>query len=330
MSDDDDIPRLSAADIVGIQDLVTPAPPPSAPPSGKGRVGQFIEAVTRSPTTLQDIHDALRDMTLPKDIYDPLESQLNEIGFKLATGLVMDQYDRRIVRRYTAATRAGVELALLNLPNWFLQMTETIGNFTLAIHNIRDRHGIIISRELPSPASGYENALESMSKREVNSWMFVSWVHVNEIFDGQSSVDQIFKIPPVSATAPPLPVSAITLKQQDKQTIVDLFIAKAAAKAEFFDLVISESDWSDHFKIEMKESHSDDLRLSAWQMFSLLVRWNRYGINGDAYLGRVLVKIISTEGIAVRQNIDKIIQDNGLLTSDEYLQRLKQTLSERG
>jgi hypothetical protein len=338
--DDDskDVPSLSDADIAGIQTIVDSAPAVGVPSPGKGNpvghiLAKSVEVVSTPPDIWNGILEAVNNMTVPAQVAEQLQSHFNEVGFTIKNELLATQGDLKKIRHYTAAIRSDYKLALLHLPNWFLGMPETVGLLKHAVENISDHHGRIISVQLDRPDGGYTLALKSMSKREL-SWGFVPWGLIKEVLDGKMLVTDAFDIPQRpqdsnNSSSPPL-LLGVTLKSQDKQVIVDVFVKRATAKPELFDTVIEESDWSDDYRVEMKGCLSNDLKATAWKMLDMLLSWDRYCANGDSYLGRVLLKVLKTEGLTARRRIAKVMDDNRLVIDAVNVDQVKQYLKDQG
>lgn len=343
--DDEDQTSLSDQDIAEIHGIVESGPSVGAPPTVGPKLSRLIarsvEALSSSDSWTRTLA-ALDDMTVPPTIFGQLEPYFKGLNFTVTNERLLDRYNLKKIRRYTAAARADFKLAVLHLPDWFLLTPDTVGSFKAAVESIGDHHGRIISRGLPATVGGYDLALESMSVRDLR-WSFVPWVRIEEILDGTIRIEDALKIPPGLSMQSPKPAPGqptqileweLKLEQNDQDKIVDSFLLLDSKNPEFYSNLYTGSDWSDEFRNEMRSGLSNDPTNNALRVLKLLLKWNRYGAPSkkaaDTYLGWVLLKSLKLLGDPAGKDIANIIIKYHLVASDDDIRPAKDRLKVGG
>ena len=352
----EDITQLSDADIQQVAEGLASAPPTEAAATTTSHVlASLFSKFVKTPNTLDDLLEALDDLTVPPPILNRLEPFFTGIGFALSRAQVKDPFDEKKSRPYTAAVGKGVEVVVLHLPNWVPQSVQVFGILMQAIDNIRDRNGRIISEGLDRAPMAFRVGLNAVSKRETNSWIFVPWGDIKEVLAGDTTIEKAFVIPqpamppadnnpavgapivvrgPAAAPAanPPKPINLVDLdvEQENKETIVKIFVTEAGIDDKFFSGLVQASDWPPPLKTKATSLITGNAETDAWQLLNLLVTRNEYPVahkrHGDTYLGWVLLGLLESIGSPSDQKLARIIVDYKLVKGAADLEKAKAIL----
>ena len=349
----EDITQLSDAEIQQVAEGLASAPATEAAATTTSHVlaslfSKFVK--TPTPNTLDDLLGALDDLTVPAPILNRLEPFFTGRGFALSRAEVKDPFDEKKSRPYTAAVGKGVEVVVLHLPNWVPQSVQVFGILMQAIDNIRDRNGRIISEGLDRAPMAFRVGLNAVSKRETNSWIFIPWGDIKEVLAGDTTIEKAFVIPqPVTppaagapimvpgppagpAASPPKPMNLVDLDvgQENKKTIVKIFVKEAGLDGNFFSALVQASDWPLALKTQAKSLFTGNAETDAWQLVNLLEARNQYPLthnrNGDTYLGWVLLGLLESVGNPSDQKLARIIVDCELVKGAADLEKAKAIL----
>jgi hypothetical protein len=336
LSDDADT-NLSEAELDKVAESLASAPPTQtvAPPTSPS-LSLFLSKVLSPPNTSNDILRALDDMTIPSQVAEKLQPLFAALGLSLEREVVTDPHNNTKKRFYTAAKAENVEVvAVLHLPPWVLQTSDAIPFLTSAITNISDRHGRIISIGVDAPTYGYKPALQSVSDRVPNSWMFVPWAYVLETLDNITPTATVFEvILPAKGPGPAVAPAARKwpLDQADIDAIVDIFVKEAALDPDFFKGLVAASDWPDPLITKANAGLKGNASNDAHFLLTLLTQWNRYNVKhqheGDTYLGWMLLRLLPSLGTP-GETVADIILRYKLVSGAANIQAAKDRLKEK-
>ncbi|MBV9829714.1 MAG: hypothetical protein JO001_29185 [Alphaproteobacteria bacterium] len=324
-------PPLTEAVISQVLDYLKSAPPASGLDSALA-AARWVTDLTKRNRGSTDFLDAMQDMSLPQAITVRLSPFFNAVGLKLETADLPDPYDLTTVRRYTAVRNSSIDMAILHLPQWFLQTTNSIGSLKQAIETISGYHGRVISDGLHATAGGYRRAFKSMSTREANTWNFVAWNEIEEIFERRNSVQTVFDLPStiqLNGKVDPAADIQIKLSDKDEETIVQIFARAAANNSTWFDGVVAESSYlSLELRGQLQETvRTGDNKTKAQKLLNQLKNWKRFGISDphpeDTYLGRMLLRRLPFLGGEDREAIARIVLKYQLVTGEDDLQKAR-------
>jgi hypothetical protein len=335
----DDPDDLSDAEIAGIENFIESAPPTDATPNRTPALGALLSrgfdavasTVARSAPAADmwsRILDALSDMSVRGDDAQQLQSLLNESGFTVSTALLPDPHDRTIIRHYTAATRADYTLALLQLPNWFMNDPNTFGNLNVAVEKIKHHHGRIVTPPEDKIAGGYTVALRSLTAADL-SWEHVTWSLIKEAFEGKIQIEDALRIPvppaPPRGRAPLAPAPKLRIDQGDIDDIVNIFTREWDLDKNFYaGLVQAGTDWPPAFRTQVNSNLKGNGNADASYVLNYLVTRNRYPpgheYHTDTYLGRVLLRLLDSVGAEDSATFARIIVKYVLVSKSDDLE----------
>ena len=245
--DDGDLSaRLSKDAITQLLDGVESGPAAPAPSALLSSAVVRRLSIGRKQT---DILTAFDDMSVPPALVEQLRPLFDESGLTLTKSFVVDPFNLKKARAYTAAHGADIEVVVLHLENWVMLTSDAVAFLLQSTKNIQDRHVRIISEGLDAPAYGYDVTLQSVSERQTNKLIFIPWGFVRQALDGQIKLDKALQLPPITpaansnkpaAVAPPPPLQ---VDHDRLEEVVDILVLFADQDPSFLTGLITAEPW---------------------------------------------------------------------------------------
>lgn len=157
-----------------------------------------------------DPRAVLRDhLRLPAELQKYLEPHFRRHGLEVRDEVARDRY-APIERPYTLARGAGLEVALLQIPEWIVGNGNNVGTVDEIRTAFEERRVRVVAPKCNAPSLALRKMFEDWQRRYQIDARFVPWSYVLELEKGYS-VLEAFELPVEPGAAPPLETAPVAV-----------------------------------------------------------------------------------------------------------------------